>query len=275
MARTYPFLFSIPHAGTLIPDELQASVLLDHNAIDYYSDPGSRSLFHFPGKIAASIDTPVSRLFVDLNRPPYHLPPRHPDGVVKIRTVDGRQIYQEGLSPDMARIQRLMMIHYFPYHAETDRLIRDRQVRLAIDCHCMLPVGIAGQKDAGELRPHICLGNHGDKNGNARKGTLNTCPAPWIQALAEVFRDTFPRGTIVAINTPYSGGFISLSHYWHTGVPWIQLEISRSLFEESGSGPDNGVLLDDERIRVLQEKIWKSLTVFWDTTAGPSHFGSK
>jgi N-formylglutamate deformylase len=273
MTRTYPFLFSIPHAGTMIPDELQGSVLLDHNALGYYSDPGSRSLFHFPGRVAASIDTPISRLFVDLNRPPYHLPPRHPDGVVKVSAVDGSPIYREGMFPDMARIQHLMMTHYFPYHAEIDRLIRECRVRLAFDCHCMLPVGVTGQKDEGEIRPHVCLGNHGDTNGHARTGTLTTCPAAWIQALAEVFRDTLPQDTDVRMNTPYSGGFISLSHYWHTGVPWIQLEVNRSLFEESSSGPDTGIVLDEERIREFQENIWKSLTVFWDTTAGPASYG--
>jgi N-formylglutamate deformylase len=272
MTRTYPFLFSIPHAGTVIPDELQAAVLLDENALQYYSDPGSRSLFHFPGRVAASIDTPISRLFVDLNRPPYHLPPRHPDGVVKVSTVDGRPIYREGMFPDMARIQHLMMTHYFPYHAEIDRLIRECRVRLAIDCHCMLPVGVTGQKDAGEIRPHLCLGNHGDTNGYARRGTLTTCPAAWIQGLADAFRKTFPRDTDVRMNTPYSGGFISLSHYWHTGVPWVQLEVNRSFFEENGSGPDTGILLDKERIRELQKKIWTSLTVFWDTSPGPSSF---
>jgi len=77
------------------------------------------------------------------------------------------------------------------------------------------------------------------------------------------------------MNTPYSGGFISLSHYWHTGVPWIQLEINRSLFEMSGSGPDTGILLDDECIRELQEKIWRSLTVFWDNSPGRSSFGQE
>jgi formiminoglutamase len=167
------------------------------------------------------------------------------------------------------------MTHYFPYHAEIDRLIRSHRVRLAIDCHCMLPVGVTGQKDAGEIRPHVCLGNHGDTNGCARTGTLTTCPAAWIQALAESFRNTFPRDSVVRMNTPYSGGFISLSHYWHTGVPRIQLEINRSLFEMSGSGPDTGILLDDECIRELQEKIWRSLTVFWDNSPGLPSFGEE
>jgi formiminoglutamase len=190
-------------------------------------------------------------------------------------TVDGRPVYREGMFPDMLRIQRLMMTHYFPYHEEIDRLIRAHQVRLAIDCHCMLPVGLTGQKDAGEIRPHICIGNHGDTNGFARTGMLNTCPADWIQALAESFRDTFSGNTVVGINTPYSGGFISLSHYWHTGVPWIQLEINRALFEETGSSPDTGVLLDDKRIRELREKIWDALTVFWDTAAEPFSGGQE
>lgn len=266
MTADFPFLFTIPHAGTAIPDGLQAAVRLDRNALSYFSDPGSRDLFHFRGGAALSLDTPVSRLLVDLNRPPYHLPPRHPDGVVKVTTVDGRPVYREGMFPDLRGIQRMMMVHYFPFHATVDQLIQEHRICLAIDCHCMLPVGLPGQKDAGEPRPHICIGNHGDLRGEARPGTLTTCPGPWVRALAERIRDTFPKGTEVSINTPYKGGFISLAHYWHTGVPWIQIEVGRALYEEPGSSPDTGAVIDQLRIREIREHLWDSLSGFWEMT---------
>lgn len=265
MTRKYPFMLSIPHAGIAVPDELKDSVLLDDNALHYYSDPGSLPLFDFSDRVAAYLDTTISRVFVDLNRPPYHLPPRHPDGVVKLRTVDGRPIYKERAFPEMELIQRLMMRYYFPHHEQLDWLIDNREVQLAIDCHSMLPRGLPGQNDAGKVRPDICLGNHGGKDGYARPGRLTTCPAKWIQTLAVSFQASLPRDVTVGINDPYAGGFITLSHYWHRGVPWIQLEINRSLFEKAISGPDQGVILDDERIRELHECIWNALTGWWET----------
>jgi N-formylglutamate deformylase len=265
MTRIYPFLLSIPHAGTKVPEELEDSVILDDTALRYYSDPGSLSIFDFKDRVAAYHDFRFSRIFVDLNRPPYHLPPRYPDGVVKMRTIDGRRVYREGVFPEMALIQRLMMRYYFPFHEELDRSIDTRDVQLAIDCHSMLPKGLPGQNDAGKIRPDICLGNHGGREGYPQPGRLATCPADWIQALAVSFREIFHDDITVSINDPYAGGFISLSHYWHRGVPWIQLEINRSLFEKADSGPVQGTIVNKERIRELHKNVWNALTGWWET----------
>jgi formiminoglutamase len=130
----------------------------------------------------------------------------------------------------------------------------------------MLPFGSAKQKDAGKKRPMICLGNNGDQHGLAVNGGITTCPEPWIHALAVEFRRELFSGfpdDVVAINNPFSGGFISNAHYWRKGIPWIQIEINRSLYEpgvdpESSRGPVFGNA--DE----LREQVWKVLTGFWD-----------
>ena len=135
-------------------------------------------------------------------------------------------------------------------------------VRIAFDCHSMLPYGSESQKDAGKARPLICLGNNGDRRGRARKGSVATCSEEWINTLAGVFKEEFALTNEVAINNPFSGGFISNAHYWHKGVPWIQIEINRLLYEpalsSAASGNDTG-----DRALLLKEKIWKVLTVFW------------
>ena len=99
----------------------------------------------------------------------------------------------------------------------------------------MLPYGSADQKDAGKSRPLICLGNNGDRQGRARKGSIATCSAEWITTLADIFKEEFSFDKEVAINNPFSGGFISNAHFWHKGIPWIQIEINRSLYEPDGS----------------------------------------
>ena len=259
----YPFLISVPHGGTEVPESVRPLLLLDNDELRYYCDPCTRRIFGFEDRVAAYIDTPVSRMIVDLNRPPLPLPPRDPDGIIKVRTIDGRNVYRPGLLPDMHLIHHLLKTHYFPYHQRIDELIDREDVRIAFDCHSMLPYGSADQKDAGKLRPLICLGNNGDRRGMARKGSIATCSVEWIATLAGVFKEEFSFEREVAINNPFSGGFIANAHFWHKGIPWIQIEINRSLYEPDGSSAHTPKEIHDRVIR-LQEKIWNVLTTFWN-----------
>ncbi|MGA2161998.1 MAG: N-formylglutamate amidohydrolase [Methanoregula sp.] len=258
----YPFLISIPHGGVEIPAEVAGRFALTGKEIHWYCDPSTRTLFDFGGSVEATIDTPVSRMVIDLNRPPLPLPPRDPDGIIKVRTVDGRQVYRPGQLPDLPLIHRLMMRWYFPYHQRIDDLIDRYPVRIAFDCHSMLPYGSAEQNDAGKCRPLICLGNYGDENGRAKPGSLTTCPSEWIVHLAESFREEFCGTGEVAINTPFSGGFISNAHYWRKGIPWIQIEVNRALYEPEIT-PTYRPAAIEEQIAELRHKIWQILTRFW------------
>ncbi|MDD1693511.1 MAG: N-formylglutamate amidohydrolase [Methanoregula sp.] len=268
MTSRYPFLISIPHGGTDIPEELAGCLALTRRELRYYSDPVTRELYGFGSSIPAFIDTPVSRMAVDLNRPPLPLPPRDPDGIIKLKTIDGKLVYREDRFPDMALIHHLMMIWYFPYHQRIDELIDQRDVKIAFDCHSMLPVGSADQRDAGKKRPLICLGNNGDRKGRAKKNSIATCPESWITSLANGFREEFSLDHEVAINNPFSGGFISNAHYWRKGVPWIQIEVSRLLYEpDLVSGPEQSLGCEGQ-VNALRERIWRVLTGFWDCHDG-------
>jgi formiminoglutamase len=202
-------------------------------------------------------------MVVDLNRPPLPLPPRDPDGIIKFRTIDGGEVFRPGLAPDMWLIHRLLMEHYFPYHQRIDELIDRNPVRIAFDCHSMLPLGSKEQKDAGKTRPLICLGNNGDRRGRARKGSITTCSEEWITTLADLFREAFSSGDTVTINDPFPGGFIGNAHFWRKGIPWIQIEVNRALYEKSPSSPRPDQDNCTEAI-LLREKIWHVLTAFWD-----------
>lgn len=256
-----PFLISVPHGGTIVPEELRPRLLLTDEDLLYYCDPLTREVFDYRDRVAAYIDTTVSRMAVDLNRPPLPLPVRDPDGIIKTRTIDGREVYRAGQVPDMALIHSLLVRHYFPFHQQVDELIDNNPVQVAFDCHSMLPFGSGMQKDAGKTRPLICLGNNGDHEGRARKGSLPTSSREWIATLADIFREEFPAEGAVAVNDPFSGGFISNAHFWHKGVPWIQIEVNRSLYE---SVPGSPVTARGTRQRVsrLREQIWHVLTGF-------------
>ncbi len=239
----------------MVPGEVQGRLALSSHDILYYSDPCTAAIYDFTLEVTSVTRGLVSRIIVDLNRPPYHLPPKHPDGAIKAVTVDGTAIYRGGWYPDMTLMHRLMMKYYFPYHAGLDQILGQGDVVLALDCHSMLPVGPPGQRDAGKKRPLVCLGNNGDRLGNAKPGLLSTCPAPVIQALASAFSQLFPGEGNVAINTPFSGGFISNAHYWHKGVPWIQVEINRGLYESEKPAAGGYPVQDAERVGELNRKI--------------------
>ncbi len=257
-----PFLISVPHGGTEVPEIIRPLLMLDEDELHYYCDPDTRVVFGFRDRVVAYIDTPISRMVVDLNRPPLPLPLRDPDGIIKVRTIDGREVYRPGHVPDMHLIHSLLRTHYFPFHQHIDELIDRQPVRIAFDCHSMLPFGSSLQKDAGKVRPLVCLGNNGDRQGRARKGSIATCSPEWITLLADSFREEFSVGNEVAINNPFSGGFISNAHYWHKGIPWIQIEINRSLYEPDGTCSHPDQQIQDRSIR-LREMIWNVLTAFW------------
>jgi formiminoglutamase len=261
--KIYPFLISVPHGGTKVPEHVRPLLLLSDEELHYYCDPATRVVFGYQDRVAAYIDTPVSRMVVDLNRPPLPLPLGDPDGIIKLRTIDGRDVWRPGLVPDMPLIHHLLMTHYFPFHQQIDELIDRHPVRIAFDCHSMLPYGSESQKDAGKARPLICLGNNGDRQGRAKKGSITTCSEEWMSTLAGVFKEEFSLDKEVAVNNPFSGGFISNAHYWHKGIPWIQIEINRALYEPAPASSCSGNDTDD-RAFLVKEKIWKVLTVFWD-----------
>jgi len=263
----YPFLVSVPHGGVEVPAEVSGRILLSAQDLLYYCDPATRDIFNFKKYVEAYIDTPVSRMVVDLNRPPLPLPGKDPDGIIKVRTIDGKAVYREGQFPDMALAHRLLMTYYFPYHQRIDELIDGHPVKIAFDCHSMLPVGSCGQSDAGKPRPLICLGNNGGWHGRARKGSIATCPAAWTGALADAFRDEFSLGREVAVNNPFSGGFIANAHFWHKGVPWVQIEVNRSLYEDGEVTGPHTEGPQTKKTRHLKKKIWNALTGFWDSIA--------
>jgi formiminoglutamase len=127
----------------------------------------------------------------------------------------------------------------------------------------MLPYGSKAQKDAGKKRPLICLGNNGNLQGRAKKGSITTCSDEWITTLAGIFEEEFSFKKEVAINNPFSGGFISNAHFWHKGIPWIQIEINRSLYEPDRSSTQSQEKILNCIIR-LKEKVWNVMTTFWN-----------
>jgi len=261
---SYPFLISVPHGGYLVPDEIRDLIALNPDELRYYSDPAVREIYDFRSKVSGLLDTKISRMVVDLNRPPYHLAPKYPDGAIKSMTGHKTPVYKEGKFPGINTIHRLMVDHFFPYQEISDRLIDEKEIKVAFDCHSMLPYGLPSQPDAGKKRPAICLSNNGDVSGNEKPGVLATCSGDLMQVLGAHFSDQFSDDGEVLFNTPFEGGFISIAHHWHRRTPWIQIEVNRALYEEQTEKPGVPGTIDFEKVSDLNKRIWTAVTGFWD-----------
>lgn len=201
-----PILVSVPHAGLEIPPEAQGYVSLTLEDIVADGDEGAAEVYRMEGHVAAFVTTGVARAIVDVNRAEDDI---GGDGLIKTRTCWEVPVYAE--FPPESVIEELIEKYYRPYHKRLSQLAPD--VRLGLDCHTMAESGPPVAPDRGAARPLICLG---DGNG--------AFPAQWTRSLVVCLENTF--GERVAVNDPFSGGYITKFH--GAEIPWAQLEFSRT-----------------------------------------------
>jgi N-formylglutamate deformylase len=231
-----PFVFSIPHCGSRIPQALRSAVALDDGEILEAVDYGTREIF---GRMPAHtvIAARWSRLVADLNRSPQQ---RGAKGVVALTDYHGRRVFKPGCEPAAEQIAERLRRYYDPYHG---RLQLALPGGLALfDCHSMNGSGPADAPDAGQQRQDITLSNNGDRQGEARPGRGPvTCPGVRLRAIADHLR---LQGFSVAINHPFQGGHI-VNHYapplLKAGLYAVQIELNQGLYMPSGGlEPDPG-----------------------------------
>jgi len=242
-----PVVFASPHSGRLYPRfflDACAAQMLDLRRIeDAYVD---RLLCdaHLAG--APVISGLVARACIDLNRAEGEMDPamfedplavwrasRSPRveaglGCVPRVAFNGVPIYRRKLTAAEAE-SRLAAI-YRPYHRALEALLRRAQAMFGqawlIDCHSM-----PAESDTPGRSPDIVIG---DRFGASCSPGL----ADHVEAL---FR---ARGYSTARNTPYAGGFATLTH----GTPGLgrhalQIEIRRRLYlDEARVEPHDGFL---------------------------------
>jgi formiminoglutamase len=215
-----PILLSIPHGGTRQPAELAGRVCLTPKEQFDDSDPFTLEIYDLDGEVSEVVTTDIARAYVDLNRSPDERPPDHPDGVVKSATCHERPIYNRGSEPDDPLIEELLGRYYHPYHDGLVRAGAGPAVKLALDCHSMLAESPAIDRTPGRQRPLFCLGNVDGL----------TCPAPLLGQLQRAIASAFDCSlTQVRLNDPFKGGHITRTH-GRGGVPWVQVEMNRSLY---------------------------------------------
>jgi len=270
MRTRYPILISVPHGGDIIPPEVRDRVNLTARDVFYDGDIVTRKIYDFRNEVAAFIETTIARAIVDVNRAPDDRPPQNPDGVIKTRTAQGTRVYKDGAFPDDSRIDTLLQEYYHSYHGKLEALLEHHDIKLALDCHSMLPFAPPTSDHPGRPRPLICLSNRGDERGMPTKehGPV-TCPPEWVRALAETFRREFAdEEGEVALNNPFLGGFISQAHFRSKGIPWIQIEINRKLYLAEPYFDAETLQVKEERVQELRMKTLRAIETFCEAVGG-------
>ena len=205
-----PLMISVPHAGRQVPEEVREDCRLSLQEIIADGDEGAAEIYSLRDHVARFVTTDIARAVVDQNRSEDD---RSKDGVVKTHTCHDVPIWRKPL--DSATVELLLERHYRPYHALLSQ--PDQAVSLGLDCHTMAAIGPTVARDAGQVRPQVCLSNAG--------GTL---PDAWFERLFQCFQQEFPGN--VTLNEPFRGGQITRRHAAER--PWVQIELSRAAFVE-------------------------------------------
>ncbi|CAM3948533.1 N-formylglutamate amidohydrolase [Alkalicoccus chagannorensis] len=258
-----PLLISVPHGGVDIPEELRARSLLTDVDVALDGDTWTKQLFDFEQEAAVYLAQDTARIVVDLNRDPMDRPPENPDGVVKTKTVLGSAVWSEALTE--TETNQLIQAFHEPYHAALVEASAAAGLVAAVDCHTMLADGPDKNTGGWSARPLICISNRGLPDGAAGTEPV-TAPAEMMEQLRllleEVFADEAD-GTVplVAVNTPFLGGYITQSHGRRSDLPWIQLELNRKLYlpAEPKAVPDDA---DLARLEVLNRKLYDVFSRF-------------
>lgn len=254
--RKLPLVISVPHGGVLIPEGLLKKCLLTKEEILLDCDTWSWHLYDFKDLAEEYAYTEIARIVLDMNRSVNDRPPANPDGIVKTLSVENKQVWRTPAGLTGGEIENLIREHYIPFHERLEQATANPAVKLGIDCHTMLETGPAPDKKSWEKRPLFCISNRGSVTGESN-GEPVTAPPELIQKLKDILENKF-RGfegtqghtSLVSINTPFRGGYITRYHGTRGTIPWIQLEINRSLYLKNAANPAS-VLPEETDLRHL------------------------
>lgn len=265
MTKTLPVLISIPHGGTKRPPELEEEEgILCITRRDQFddSDPFTAEIYDLGGAAAKVVKAEIARAYVDPNRPVTMMPPEYPDGVIKGATCYGRPIYARGREPGPRLSEELIRRYYTPYHSEIEKACaKDGGLRLCLDCHSMAAVAPPAGNNSGrnedgqEGRPLFCLSNLDGR----------TCPDGQMERLARRMAESFGIGRKdISLNRPFRGGHITESFGLRGPLPWIQVEMNRSLYLDDRWFDWNSLDMDRARLAELNCMFRDALAGFFE-----------
>ncbi len=227
-----PLVVTVPHAGTLVPADVAATLIAGPAVLRTLQDPWVDRLAEgAAGAGAWTLHTAWARAVADVNRAPNELDPagladgptlgwqastkaRAGLGVVPTQ-VAGRPLYRGPLA--VAEVERRLALAHRPYHERLAELLDTLTARfgevLVLDLHSMPETA-----QLGGAAVDVALG---DRYGR-------TADACWVSLLADALAAA---GLEVGRNRPYAGGYLAELHGRpKAGVHVIQIEFRRGLY---------------------------------------------
>ena len=228
MMLSQPVIIHVPHASTVIPDDVRPTFCLAGDELqtelirmtDWYTD----ELFAMPG--ITCLHYPVRRLVVDPERfvdDDQELMSRVGMGAVYTQTSFDTPLRQE-LSP--VERQALLDRYYWPHHRRLDQLVAQALEQfgrcLIIDAHSFSPHPLPHEQHQEPNRPDYCLGTGAYHTRPKLVDAAESCL--WAMHRS-VFRDR-----------PFAGALVP-QRYYQTDrrVQSIMIEVSRGLYLQPAS----------------------------------------
>ena len=220
---TSALLISLPHVGTVIPDDLQADYVpraLELEDTDWHL----AQLYEFALALGAGMIVPhLSRYVVDLNRPSENTPMyagANNTELCPTRFFTGEPLYLEGRAPTAQEIARRIAAYWHPYHAALQSELARLQ---ALHGHAVL---FDGHSIQSEL-PWLFDGKLPDLNLGTAGGA--SC-APDLRAALQQVLQSHSRFTQV-MDGRFKGGHITRAFGQpHAGRHAVQLEMCWSTY---------------------------------------------
>ncbi len=221
----------VPHAGTWIPPEVRATLLIDDAALAHetllMTDHHTDQLFGWVVTLGASaLVNQWSRLVLDPERfedPALEPMERVGQGLVYSRTSDGRPLR----AVDVLERARLVDRLYRPWHRMLARLVDEALAShgscLVLDCHSFSTTPLPSEADRSLDRPDVCVGTD----------PFHTPPA-LADALERALRD---QGFRVRRDSPFAGALVPADRYRRDPrVRSVMLEVRRGTYCDETSG---------------------------------------
>jgi len=262
-----PMLVSIPHGGWKVAAEIRDIWALKKSEAFHDGDPCTSRIYDFHDRVEHQLVMEYYRAVVDLNRAPDDSAPENPDGVIKSHTCWNVPVYKPGTLPGEDLGKTLLDRYYHTYHAQLEAMIKAPGLKLAVDCHSMAAKSPPIEKDAGTVRPLVCLGNLGDERGEIEAvfGRV-TCDPALLRFMADEFVRVFRNEdlevvppAVTTMNIPFNGGYIT-RRYGGGDVPFVQIEMSRALYLSGDWFDEETLTVKESRIADLNAKVWKVLS---------------
>jgi N-formylglutamate amidohydrolase len=239
-----PIIFSIPHAGTFVPEDIKSDFTDEASALpdtDWYVD----RLYDFAFGMGITVITAThSRYVIDLNRPIDNqelYPGKINMPLCPVQTFAGEDIYIEGRVPGEEEIASRINEYWMPYHvaltAEIERVREDHGYVVLYDAHSIassVPLLFEGKL------PDINIGTAGG----------SSCGETLSAKILSVANDSH---FSTAFNERFIGGYIT-RHYGDpaNNIHAVQIELSQDTYMKESLRQ-----YDTARSIILRERLIK------------------